>query len=48
MCPPVLIGAKYVLWAETQVRPYTSLINTTSSDIRPSNTCVVSKQLLLG
>ncbi|AEE13451.1 hypothetical protein Poras_1518 [Porphyromonas asaccharolytica DSM 20707] len=22
MCPPVLIGAQYALWADTQVRPY--------------------------
>ncbi len=40
MCPPVLIGALYALWADTQVRPYTNHINTTRSAIRRSNTCI--------
>ena len=26
MCPPVLIGAQYALWADTQVRPYSGLL----------------------
>ena len=25
MCPPVLVGAQYDLWADTQVRPYNEL-----------------------
>ena len=37
MCPPVLIGALYALWADTQVRPYTNHINTKSLAIRRCN-----------
>ena len=25
MCPPVLVGTQCVLWADTQVRPYSGL-----------------------
>ena len=38
MCPPVLIGALYALWADTQVRTYTNHINTNSLAIRRCNT----------
>ena len=38
MCPPVLVGAQYALRADTQVRPYTNYINTTSSASRRCNT----------
>ena len=39
-CLPVLVGALYALWADTQVRPYTSYINTTISSIRCRNTSI--------
>ena len=40
MCPPVLVGALYAIWADTQVRPYTNHINTKSSAIRRCNTSI--------
>ena len=41
MCPPVLIGALYALRADTQVRPYTSYINTTTSPINRCSTSII-------
>ena len=41
MCPPVLIGARYALRADTQVRPYTSYINTTTSPINRCSTSII-------
>ena len=38
MCPPVVVGALYAMWADTQVRPYTNHINTKSLAIRRCNT----------
>ena len=40
MCPPVLVGGLYALWADTQVRPYTNYINTTNPAIRRCNTSI--------
>ena len=40
MCPPVLVGGLYALWADTQVRPYTNYINTTRSASRCCSTSI--------
>ena len=38
VCPPVLVGAFYAIWADTQVHPYTNHINTTNPAIKCCNT----------
>ena len=40
VCPPVLVGAFYAIWADTQVRPYTNHINTTNPAIKCCNTSI--------
>ena len=37
MCPPVLVEAFYAIWADTQVRPYTSYVSTTIPLIKRCN-----------
>ena len=44
MFPSVFAGTQYALWADTQVRPYTNYINTTSPTIRRCNLQVVTRE----
>ena len=42
MCPSVFAGKQYALWADTQVRPYTNYINTTS----PASRCCSTRSII--